>query len=1440
LTITVDVDQYRRAAHSLQTSAKLHYEYSQKSRSPYGIDNRREKTSAIAKQSTADKGQTTNIRPSYPRKDATYQRGDKRSIVRTRKCKNYSNCHDDGEHFDYDCKWRGTPGQHQSKRSYYGTTEDDDDDGDPSVELRDPDDEMEMEYERHQDAHFASLYHAERAFMGTTMTSTTSKLLKKQKHQAKRISPKPSQCRKCRSAFPSRNQLHQHLMATAHNVSTSKAVIESARSADSDLGNVNGLASFHYAKAEFQLTETTDQTATACIDSGYGNSTVDEGFLANVTEPTYRALEVPVIVKGIGGAKVTCTRVAIFSTYWPTIDGRLAKITRPYHIFPNLGCDLLVGIDTIYVERIDLFFSSAIPQMRIGNCDAASVRITVFKKELFNKVPVRAAKRTIVPANSTAVVPIKIGRLLPPNQDYLFTPSKLKTISTAGAGAPHGLFTSEQRAVLFTNLNDTPLTIFHNTILGHVESVQKAHHAAWEEATNEVNAFLGATEEAPVTANRSNAYLGTKGTFDPDADSDMPIPLDSSYLSSMPTPAAGSFSLGDGPPPLGDGPPPDLADVPLFGLGDGPPPGLGGPIEPPRPRPVVATTPCPDAGLKCAQEDWTEPAWLYTTYQPQYEYDLPKGIIVPTVETTTYKLVVINEDDDVSPEQIQALQALVARHPTLFNDGMGCVREPIEDWLRLPVDKDHELIIQAGRPYNVSKRGERAIDTNFDALRAHGRLETPKRSTPWGLKVFEIYKLDKERPVIDMRLLNAALPGDSYPLPKMEDIIEPLSGMRWLGTVDITSAFYQRLLHPDDRHRAAVVTHRGVEQFATSVMGGKTSVQHQQRLMDRRLIAQLSWRGASCYVDDIVIYAPTFQEFLSITDEVFRILSDLGITLKAKKCFLGFHSVELLGYLVDRLGLTTTESKAEAVQNIPFPTTLAQLEHFIGLTNWNRHLIPYYAQRVAPLQTYKTTLLKGAPILGRARKQYAAKSPVIPDDTLKEAFEDLKATLAARPRINHVVDGQPIYAFLDSSREYGTGLAVYQLTGDPAVYNKARLVPLHFMSRKLTPAEENYWPTDMEMSGLVWAVKKLRPYMERAYIWFVTDHKPNVDIFDMKSLVTTSTARSNLRLQTWGIYLTQFWGRMSVLYSKGSKIDCPDALSRLQYDISSRAQAFRRWAQSLGKEPDTAEFEVMEAFTMTAAPEPTAMNPTLALAAPTAGSPNLEEQSITDSTILDEQPITDSDSTTIGLTLVPSKECAADLKQAVLDSSRFTAIHNRLKEAEKSVVDGVERYILPDTCQYELHDGILYLRDPMSGSLQLVLAGPALRKRHLTAAHTAAHHGYARMADDMKPYYWPAMAKDIRRFLRHCPQCLRNKPANHKPFGLLSPIPAPNEPFDTWSIDLVTDLPPCAMRNTSIMVDTVMTVTDKFNKAVKFLPGRKDWSAADWATSVHEGVSLNG
>lgn len=447
------------------------------------------------------------------------------------------------------------------------------------------------------------------------------------------------------------------------------------------------------------------------------------------------------------------------------------------------------------------------------------------------------------------------------------------------------------------------------------------------------------------------------------------------------------------------------------------------------------------------------------------------------------------------------------------------------------------------------------------------------------MQVFVVYgKNGKERPVIDGRPLNALVAGDAYPVPRQEDCIAQVAGCHWLSSADITSCFNQRLLAEETKHRAAVVTHRGHECFNTVLMGFKTSVQHQQKLMDKAFKG-IAWRFVCAYVDDILIYSKTFDEHLLHLDEVFRILSDLGITLKATKVYLGFHTIELLGFLVDRFGLTTTEAKSAAVQNMAFPKTLAEVEHFIGLSNWNRHLIPYYSQRIEPLQTYKTETLRAAPPTSRGRKSFTARTQVPERPDLVAAFEDVRDALAAKPKLYHLRYDRPAYAYLDSSREYGTGLAVYQMDADPEEpFCRTKLVPLHFLSKPITDAERNYWPTDLEMSGLVWSVKKLRPYLEHVHVHFITDHKPNVDVFNMTGLATTSTARSNLRLQTWGIYLDNFKDRITVHYAKGKDLGCPDALSRFQSQVAARASPAKTLATSLRDETEMAEFEITEAF----------------------------------------------------------------------------------------------------------------------------------------------------------------------------------------------------------------------------------------------------------------------
>lgn len=96
----------------------------------------------------------------------------------------------------------------------------------------------------------------------------------------------------------------------------------------------------------------------------------------------------------------------------------------------------------------------------------------------------------------------------------------------------------------------------------------------------------------------------------------------------------------------------------------------------------------------------------------------------------------------------------------------------------------------------------------------------------------------------------------------------------------------------------------------------------------------------------------------------------MNIHLSPRKSFLGYPNVQLLEQKVDALGLTTAEEKLAVITNLSFPRTLAQLEKYLGLTEYLRQYIAFYAAIAKPLQLRKTFLNKPRQdIRGNARKK---------------------------------------------------------------------------------------------------------------------------------------------------------------------------------------------------------------------------------------------------------------------------------------------------------------------------------------------------------------------------------------------------------------------------------------------------------------------------------------
>jgi hypothetical protein len=89
---------------------------------------------------------------------------------------------------------------------------------------------------------------------------------------------------------------------------------------------------------------------------------------------------------------------------------------------------------------------------------------------------------------------------------------------------------------------------------------------------------------------------------------------------------------------------------------------------------------------------------------------------------------------------------------------------------------------------------------------------------------------------------------------------------------------------------------------------------------------------------------------------------------------------------VDGFGMMTLEDRIAAIRAIKEPTTLNDIEHFLGVTGYLRDKIPRYAIVAEPLQVRKTAMLKGAPVEGQARENFARTQRAILTDKERAAL----------------------------------------------------------------------------------------------------------------------------------------------------------------------------------------------------------------------------------------------------------------------------------------------------------------------------------------------------------------------------------------------------------------------------------------------------------------------
>jgi hypothetical protein len=360
-----------------------------------------------------------------------------------------------------------------------------------------------------------------------------------------------------------------------------------------------------------------------------------------------------------------------------------------------------------------------------------------------------------------------------------------------------------------------------------------------------------------------------------------------------------------------------------------------------------------------------------------------------------------------------------------------------------------------------------AARREFEAMESEGIIE--RSTSPWASPLHLVPKKDGTwRPCGDFRRLNLVTEADVYPLPNMLDFSDRLSGCTVFSKINLRKGYWQVPVRMEDRKKTAVITPFGLFQFKRMPFGLRNASSSFQRMMDR-VLAGLPF--TYCYLDDLRIASPDLETHKQHLRLVFERLQQFGLVINQEKCVFAVASFEFLGHLVSAQGARPLGSYVEAVERRPRPTTIKELQMFLGLINFYRRFLPGAASILKPL----TDALRGSK---------SAQEALAWSREMEVSFEAAKRALSSATWLVHPDPASTLALHMDASASH-VGAALHQRPRGCAVWR-----PLGFFSRKLDSAQTRWSAFDRELFACVEGIRHFRYILEGRSFTIFTDHKP--------------------------------------------------------------------------------------------------------------------------------------------------------------------------------------------------------------------------------------------------------------------------------------------------------------------------------------------------------------
>ena len=381
---------------------------------------------------------------------------------------------------------------------------------------------------------------------------------------------------------------------------------------------------------------------------------------------------------------------------------------------------------------------------------------------------------------------------------------------------------------------------------------------------------------------------------------------------------------------------------------------------------------------------------------------------------------------------------------------------------------------------------------------------------------------DELRFTIDYRNVNETLDSMGWPLPNITAMLQRLGAKKpkFFAVLDLTKGYYQAPLAVNSRKFTAFVTPNGTYEWTRVPMGLKNAPAYFQKAIQFEVLRELVGTACEIYIDDIIIFGSTEEEYLRNLAKVLDRLKEHALLVHPGKCKFNLASVEYVGHVISGEGLHFSREKLQKVADFPKPRTQKELKGFLGLANYFRDHVEHHSMQ--------TTVLE------QLARNYEPRKPVAWTEETEAAFEKIKEAINECPQL-FFMDGDltsPIFLHTDAS-DGGIGAHLFQRVN-------GTIRSIAFVSKALSDSQRRWSTPEKECYAIYYAMRKLDYLLRDRQFLLRTDHR-NLTFLNINS--SPKVIRWKLEIQEYDFKIEYIPGPLNIEADALSRMDFNNALA---------------------------------------------------------------------------------------------------------------------------------------------------------------------------------------------------------------------------------------------------------------------------------------------------------